>query len=174
MKPTVQRIITEQGTAQLDGTLNITPDAILEEFRAENFQDDVSSFVTSDLDAMISYRTLIHARNRWSAWAQRISWSVYLFLAAEFIFTIWFGLANRVFNHPLSFRIAVAALQVRALPKTLFWFRNETAVTHRMARQSQSLAIETLRSATDRSHWGLRRSVPFRRFLANSGHFRIS
>lgn len=115
VKPTVQRIITEQGTAQLDGTLSITPDAILEEFRGENFQDDVSSFVTSDLDAMISYRMLIHARNRWSAWAQRISWSVYVFLAAEFIFTIWFGLANRVFNHPLSFRIAVASFCVSGI-----------------------------------------------------------
>ena len=109
VKPTVQRIIAEQGVPQLDGTLNIPPGAVLEEFRGDNFQDDVSSFVTRDLDEMISYRTLIHARKRWSAWARRISWGVYVFLAAEFIFTIGFGLANRVFSYPVSLFIAVAS-----------------------------------------------------------------
>ncbi|MFZ0796720.1 MAG: hypothetical protein WCA13_06240 [Terriglobales bacterium] len=113
VKPTVQRII--QNSVQLDGALNLPPDAILEEFRGENFQDDVSSFVTSDLDAMISYRMLIHARDRWSKWAQRISWGVYIFLALEFVFTIWFGLANRVFNHPVSLPIAVFSLSVSGI-----------------------------------------------------------
>jgi hypothetical protein len=113
VKPTAQRII--QNSVQLDGVLNLSPDAILEEFRGENFQDDVSSFVTSDLDAMISYRVLTHARDRWSKWAQRISWGVYVFLTAEFVFTIWFGLANRVFNHPVSLLIAILSFSVSGI-----------------------------------------------------------
>lgn len=115
VKPTIKAIVTEQGTPQLDGTLNIPANAVLEEFRGENFQDDVSSFVTRDLDAMISYRMLIHARDRWSRWAQRISWGVYIFLATEFVFTIWFGLANRVFSHPVSLPIAVFSFSVSGI-----------------------------------------------------------
>jgi hypothetical protein len=113
VKPTVQRII--QSNIQLDGTLNIPPDAILEELRGDNFQDDVSSFVTSDLDEMLFYRILIHARKRWSLWAQRISWGVYVFLAVEFVFTIYFGLANRVFNHPVSLVFAIVSLAVSVI-----------------------------------------------------------
>lgn len=44
VKPTVQRILAEQRD----------PDAVLEELRGENFQDAVSTFVTRDLDEMIS------------------------------------------------------------------------------------------------------------------------
>jgi hypothetical protein len=105
VKPTVQRILAEQGG----------PDAVLEELRGENFQDDVSSFVTRDLDEMISYRTLVYERKHWSLWAQRLSWSVYILMAVEFVFTVWFGLANRVFSHPVSLQIAVVSFCVSGI-----------------------------------------------------------
>jgi hypothetical protein len=105
VKPTVQRILAEQGG----------PDAVLEELRGENFQDDVSAFVTRDLDEMISYRILVHERKHWSAWAQRLSWGVYISMAVEFVFTVWFGLANRVFSHPVSLQIAVASFCVSGI-----------------------------------------------------------
>jgi hypothetical protein len=115
VKPTIQQILDEQGVKQADGTLNVPPDALLEEFRGENFQDEVSAFVTSDLEAMISYKVLIVARDRWSRWARRISWGVYIFLAVEFIFMLWFGLDNRVLNHPVSLSIAVASFTVSSI-----------------------------------------------------------
>ena len=105
VKPTVQRILAEQGD----------PDAVLEELRGENFQDDVSAFVTRDLDEMISYRILVHERKHWSTWAQRLSWGVYISMAVEFVFTVWFGLANRVFSHPVSLQIAVASFCVSGI-----------------------------------------------------------
>jgi hypothetical protein len=112
VKPTVERILEEQGVLQDDGTLNVPPDALLEEFRGETFQDDVSAFVTRDLDEMISYKTLVHERKHWSTWAQRLSWGVYVLMAVEFIFMVWFGLANKVFSHPVSFLIGVISFIV--------------------------------------------------------------
>lgn len=94
--PTVQRILAEQGD----------PDAVLEELRGDNFQDDVSTFVTRDLDEMISYRTLVTERKHWSSWAKRLSWGVYTLTVVEFIFLVWFGLANKVFGSPISVRVA--------------------------------------------------------------------
>ena len=94
--PTVQRILAEQGN----------PDAALEELRGENFQNDVSTFVTKDLDEMITYKTLLRERKHWSTWAQRLSWGVYVLMAVEFVFLAWFGLANKVFNSPVSLRVA--------------------------------------------------------------------
>ena len=113
VKPSVERII--QNSLQLDGALNITPDALLEEFRGENFQDDMSSFVTRDLDEMVSYRMLVHARERWSWWAKRISWGVYTFFGVEAIFTVWFGLYNRVLNRPVSWTLAVASFTISTI-----------------------------------------------------------
>lgn len=94
--PTVQRILAEQGD----------PDAVLEELRGDNFQNDISAFVTRDLDEMISYRTLVTERKHWSLWAQRISWGVYTLTVVEFIFLVWFGLANKVLSSPVSVRVA--------------------------------------------------------------------
>jgi hypothetical protein len=113
VKPTVGRII--QNNLRVDGVLNITPEALLEEFRSENFQDDVSSFVTSDLDEMVTYRMIVHARERWSWWSRRISWGVYLFLGVESISTLWFGLDNRVLNRPVSLTVAVASFTVSTI-----------------------------------------------------------
>lgn len=95
VKPTVQRIL-EQGN----------PDAVLEELRGENFQDDVSTFVTRDLDEMISYKMLVNERNHWSMWARWLSWGIYTLTVVEFIFLVWFGLDNKVFGHPVSLRLA--------------------------------------------------------------------
>jgi len=110
VKPTVRQII--ENSTQLDGTLNIPPEAILEELRSENFQNDISSFVTRDLDEMVRYRMLIDARDRWSKWARWNSWGVLLLIAIESLFTIWFGLANRVFSHPVSLPLTIASFSL--------------------------------------------------------------
>jgi hypothetical protein len=102
VKPTVQRILAEQRD----------PDAVLEELRGENFQDDVSTFVTRDLDEMITYKTLLQERKHWSTWARLLSWGVYVLMAVEFVFIVWFGLANKVFNHPVSLPLAVISFIV--------------------------------------------------------------
>lgn len=102
MTPTVQRILAEQGD----------PDA---ELRGENFQNDVSTFVTKDLDEMITYKTLLQERKHWSMWAQRLSWGVYVLMAVEFVFLAWFGLANKVFNSPVSLRVAEFSLIISGL-----------------------------------------------------------
>lgn len=109
VKPTVERIIP------LGGVLNTTREALLEEFRGENFQDDMSAFVTRDLDEMVSYRILVHARERWSWWAKRISWGVYTFLGIEAVSTVWFGFCNRILNRPVSWTVAVASFTISAI-----------------------------------------------------------
>jgi hypothetical protein len=105
VKPTVERILAEQGD----------PVVILEELRGENFQDDVSAFVTRDLDEMVTYRMLVHERKHWSLWAQRLSWGVYILMAVEVVFAAWFGLSNRVFSHPVSLRIAIVSFCVSGI-----------------------------------------------------------
>jgi hypothetical protein len=100
--PTVQRILAEQGDA----------DAVLEELRGENFQNDISTFVTRDLDEMVSYRMLVHERTHWSKWARRLSWGVYILTAVEFVFMVWFGLANKVLSHPLTLPITIISFIV--------------------------------------------------------------
>jgi hypothetical protein len=113
VQPTVGQII--QNNLRPDGVLNIAPEALLEEFRGENFQDDMSSFVTGDLDEMVTYRMIVHARERWSWWSRRISWGVYVFLGLEAGFTLWFGFDNRVLNRPVSLAIAVTSFTVSAI-----------------------------------------------------------
>lgn len=112
VKPTVQRLLDD--SVQKDGTVKFPQGAILDEFRGENFQDDVSSFVTSEMDEMLSYRALLHARKRWSSWAQRISWGVYSFLIIESVSTLYFALTNKVFNHSVSSAIAILSLSISA------------------------------------------------------------
>jgi hypothetical protein len=105
VKPTVQRILEEQGDA----------DAVLEELRGENFQDDVSTFVTKDLDEMLSYRVLVYERKHWSTWAQRLSWGVFILMVVEVVFVAWFGLTNKVFSRPVSLLVAVISFIVSGL-----------------------------------------------------------
>lgn len=115
VKPTIKRILEEQGVVQDDGTLKIPPNALLEEFRGDNFQDDVSAFVTRDLDEMISYRTLVNERKHWSTWARGLSWGVFSLMVVEIALVVWFGLANKFFSHPVSLLVAVISSSVSGI-----------------------------------------------------------
>lgn len=114
VRPTVERILADN--VGPDGKLlNIPPAAILEELRGENFLDDVSTFVTSDVDEMVTYRMLVHARKCWSAWAKRISWGVYTLLFAQLGFTGFFAILTKVFNRPASLLALLGTLSISAV-----------------------------------------------------------
>jgi len=91
VRPTVERIL-----------LDFSPETAAEELRGEAFQDDISAFVESDLDEMISYGKLVQARDCWSAWARRISWTLLSLLIMQAVFTAYFAVTAKVLNKPAS------------------------------------------------------------------------
>ena len=71
VRPTIEGILAN--AADADGIVKeLRAVDIVEELRGEAFVDDVASFVNRDADELLSYRNLVHARARWSAWAKRI------------------------------------------------------------------------------------------------------
>lgn len=85
VRPTVERIIS-----------NLSPANALEELRGEVFQDDVSAFVETDVDQMLSYGKLVRARDQWSIWAHRISWGILILLIMQGAFTFYFAVLAKV------------------------------------------------------------------------------
>jgi glucan phosphoethanolaminetransferase (alkaline phosphatase superfamily) len=51
---------------------------------------------------MLSYRNLVHARSRWSAWSRRVSWGVFALMVMEAILTCYFILLAKVFAHSVT------------------------------------------------------------------------
>ena len=85
----MERILAS--ATQQDGTIKeIKATSIAEEFSGEEFRSDVGSFVNSEIAELLSYRSLVHARDKWAIWAKRISRGVFLLMLLEGGFTIWF------------------------------------------------------------------------------------
>jgi hypothetical protein len=105
VRPTVERIIANAPS----------PEAVLEELRGEAFRDDVSSFVNSDIDELLSYRRLFHARGRWSVWSRRISWAVFIFLLMQAVFTCYFAIVGKVLNHTISLTLVLVTFSISAV-----------------------------------------------------------
>lgn len=84
VKPTVERIIANATSS----------DSALEELRGESFLDDVSIFVNRDIDEILSYRRLLNARTRWSAWSRKMSWGVLVFLIVQLLLTSFFAIVG--------------------------------------------------------------------------------
>jgi len=102
VRPTVERVVANMPFSE----------AALEELHGEAFQDDVSSFVISDIGEMLSYRMLVHARNRWSAWSRRISWTVFVLVLIEAVCTCYFVIATWALNRPTSLPVLLATFIV--------------------------------------------------------------
>lgn len=102
IRPTMERLVTGDRSAE----------TILKELTGEDFQSDVSAFVVSDMDELVSYRKLHDARSRWSAWARRISWAIWLWLILQGCLAGLFLILSKVFNYPISVRLFVVGLLI--------------------------------------------------------------
>jgi hypothetical protein len=127
VRPTVVRIISNQ-----------SPQTAADELRGEIFQDDVSAFVDSDLDEMLSYGRLVRARDRWSAWARRISWGILILLIIQGGFTLYFAILAKVLEWPTSkiallitFGISLLALAFCLVCLTLMLYHHDEISKYR-------------------------------------------
>src|SRR5262249_15563287 len=93
-------------------------ETVLKELSGEDFQSEISSFVVGDMEELLSYRRLNDARTRWSIWARRISWAIWVWLILGGVLaglTLFF---SRVLNHALSMPVAISSLVIGALAPT--------------------------------------------------------
>jgi hypothetical protein len=104
VRPSIERVL-EDATST---------DFALEELYGESFQDDVSEFVESDIEEIVSYRTMGHARDCWSKWAKRTSWGVFGWLVLEIGFTSFFALWTKVFSRPVGLPVLMGTFGASA------------------------------------------------------------
>lgn len=113
VRPTVERILANN-TGPDGRLLNVAAIQILGELSGENFQDDVSTFASSEMDEMTRYRMLIQARKNWSVWAKRISWGVYTLLFVQLGFTGFFAVFTKALGLPVALSALLGTLGVSA------------------------------------------------------------
>jgi hypothetical protein len=114
ISPTIERILANATTTP-EGTIKeLKATAIAKELNGEAFFDDVSSFVNSDIEEMLFYRNLVHARLRWSSWAKRISRGVFALLILQGVFTFYFA-AEKILNRPVTPVVLLITFIVSAL-----------------------------------------------------------
>lgn len=105
VKPTVERIIDKATSLE----------EALEVLRGESFLDDVSSFVNRDMDDILFYRNLSSARTRWSVWARRISWGIYVLLIVQFVFTSFFYIAGKMLGIAVSLPVLLVTVTISGM-----------------------------------------------------------
>ncbi|HKM80267.1 MAG TPA: hypothetical protein VJY15_04835 [Candidatus Acidoferrum sp.] len=114
VSPTIERIL-DNATTTPEGTIReIKRTAIATELNGEGFFDDISSFVNSDIEEMLFYRNLVHARLRWSTWAKRISKGVFTLLILQGFFTLYF-FGEKILSRPVTLVILLATFVLSAL-----------------------------------------------------------
>lgn len=106
LRPTMERLVTGDRT----------PETILKELNGEDFQNDVSSFVVSDIEELIWYRRLSDARTKWCSWARRLSWATWVWLILQGILSSFFLIISKVFNHTLSTTLTITGFAISGVP----------------------------------------------------------
>jgi hypothetical protein len=74
--------------AQIAEDVNRSPQNIIDLLKGESFKNNISAFITNEIDEMVQYRSLVRARDRWSGWARCMSWSIWALIALEAILTL--------------------------------------------------------------------------------------
>jgi hypothetical protein len=72
------------------------------EMQGEAFQNEVSSFVTAEVEELINYRNLAHARKCWVHWSRRISWGILTMMILEACFAAYFDIIAKIFRFKVS------------------------------------------------------------------------
>ena len=112
LKPTIGRIL--DNSTQATGTIKeIKAETVADEFKGEAFRNDVSSFVISDIDELLSYRSLVHARDKWKKWAKRISRGVLVLVILEGAQTVGF-FCCRVMNWTVRPYVLISTIVLTA------------------------------------------------------------
>ena len=91
MRPTLERIAA-----------NVTPETVAQELRGESFKNDISEFVEADIDEMVSYGKLVHARDCWSFWARKQSWGIIVLGVIQAAWTFYFAVLVKGFDWSAS------------------------------------------------------------------------
>lgn len=108
LKPTISRILAN--ATQATGTIKeFKAETIADEFNGEAFHNDVSSFVNSEIDELLSYRNLVEARDKWKKWAKRISRGVLVLVILEGALTVG-SFACKVMNWTISPRVFMSTM----------------------------------------------------------------
>lgn len=68
--PPVIEVVLFQADGSLSREVTVNP------VGSEKYREAVLDFVLSQNDAMATYRTVVHCRDRWVCWARRLSWSL--------------------------------------------------------------------------------------------------
>lgn len=114
VRPTMLRILADAITTP-EGTIRgVNAAGITEELNAEAFFDDISSFVNSEIDQLLFYRNLVHARDQWSAWAKRMSRGVLALLISQGLFTFYFA-TEKILARPVTSIVLLATFIISAL-----------------------------------------------------------
>jgi hypothetical protein len=87
---------------------------VAEEFSGETFRNDVGSFVNSEIEELLWYRDLVHARNKWAVWAKRISRGVFLLMLLEGAFTVAFFTMKVIDRSPQAY-VLLSSVAVTAI-----------------------------------------------------------
>ncbi|MDR3725271.1 MAG: hypothetical protein P4K83_12410 [Terracidiphilus sp.] len=82
---------------------------------SESFLDAVSDFANGEVAEMLQYRTLTYAKTRWSKWARRMSWGVFVLLVQEIAWTFLFVVLVKVFQIPTGLKLSMLAFTASGL-----------------------------------------------------------
>ena len=104
VRPTLERLAA-----------NVTPDTVAEELRGESFKNAVSEFVESDIDDMVSYGKLVHARERWSFWARKQSWGILFLGGIQALATFYFAVLVKGFDWSASKTVVIWSFAISGL-----------------------------------------------------------
>lgn len=108
IRPTIERILAN--ATQATGTIKeFKAEEIADEFNGEAFRSEVSSFVNAGISELLTYRTLVYARDRWAVWAKRISTGVLVLLIVEGIATFGF-FTCKVIAYPVTKYILLSSM----------------------------------------------------------------
>lgn len=114
VNPTIERILSSATTLP-DGTVKeVKATTILKELNGEAFLDDVSTFVNSEIEELLFYRNLLHARVQWSMWAKRISRGVFALLILQGVFTFYF-VAEKILGRSVTPVVLLVTFSVSAV-----------------------------------------------------------
>ena len=114
VRPTIDRILVSATTTPEGTVKEVKAVTIREELGSEAFFDDISSFVNNDIEQLLFYRNLVHARTKWSSWAKRISRGVFTLLILQGVFTFYF-VADKILNRPVTPVLSLVTFIISAL-----------------------------------------------------------
>jgi len=90
-------------------------EAVNRTLKSESFLDAVSDFINGEINEILQYRILSHARSRWAKWARRMRWGVFVLLVQEAIWTFFFAIWVKMMQMPAGQKTVVFAFSLSGI-----------------------------------------------------------